>query len=499
MTTSCQTIEINAINSTNLIGNNRVSPREKLLTSSQRGDNVLPTAIRCGHRNAKPRCLPAKTVGDAVKRRSWKGVNMKASKIVVGLASLTLVLAACSSGEDDAASTPEETTASESASAEETAEETVSVDSVVIGSVHPLTGGLAADGLQMDAGAQFAADDINAAGGIKCLDGATIEIASGDSTGSPEVGQSEAERLIAEGAIALVGPYQSAVAANIATVAERNGVPFVIDVAVANSILEQGYKNTFRIQPNAAVFGTQGAKFLKEMVDAEGIDVSKVAHMYEQSSFGTSVYEAFKAQAETYGWTVEPAISYDAFGVTDLTTEMTEVKAADADVLVLTGYYGDGLLATQAFDAVKPDVKLVYGLAQGAIDNPAFPADSAGAGEGFFNTNYHLDVTNPTTMDVAARFATSYGEEMKTSAVHSYEAVQLIATALEVSCSDDPLALRDAISSIEADTLLASLGPVAFNEAGENVNASPIVMQVQDGKIVQVYPEAVAESAPRFN
>jgi branched-chain amino acid transport system substrate-binding protein len=488
-------MRINAINLTNLFGNNRVSPQAKLLTSNARSDNVMPTENRCVHRNSNPRCLSAKTVGVAVERRSWKGVNMKASKIVVGLASLSLVLAACSSGGDDAATTPEETTASEST----TTEEPMAVDSIVIGSVHPLTGGLAADGLQMDAAAKLAADDINAAGGIQCLDGAMIEIASGDSTGTPEVGQSEAERLIAEGAIALVGPYQSAVAANIATVAERNGVPFVIDVAVADSILQQGYKNTFRIQPNASVFGTQGAIFLKEMVDAEGIDVSKVAHMYEQSAFGTSVYEAFKAQAETYGWTIDPAISYDAFGVTDLTTEMTKVKAANADVLVLTGYYGDGLLATQAFDAVKPDVKLVYGLASGAIDNPAFPEDAAGVAEGFFNTNYHLDVTNPATMDVASRFASSYGEEMKTSAVHSYEAVQLIATALGASCSADPMALRDAISSIEAETLLASLGPVSFNEAGENANASPIVMQIQDGKIVQVYPEAVAESAPRFN
>src|SRR6056297_2201812 len=258
---------------------------------------------------------------------------MRASKLAAGLAGLALVLAACSSGSDadsDAATeTAEETTAE---TTEETAEESddssdeaVSVESIKIGSVHPLTGGLAADGLQMDAGAVLAADDINAAGGIQCLDGAQIEILSADSTGTPEVGQSEAERLIQEGAIALVGPYQSAVASNIATVAERNGVPFVIDVAVSDEILDQGYQNTFRIQPNASAMGSQGAAFLKELTDAEGIEVSTIAMLHEQSAFGTSVYEAFDAAASGYGWTVEPVISYDAFGVTDLTTEMTEV------------------------------------------------------------------------------------------------------------------------------------------------------------------------------
>ena len=430
---------------------------------------------------------------------------MRASKLAAGLAGLALVLAACSSGSDaegDAATETAQETAAETT--EETTEESedsgeaVSVETIKIGSVHPLTGGLAADGLQMDAAAQLAADDINAAGGISCLNGATIEILSADSTGTPEVGQSEAERLIQEGAIALVGPYQSAVASNMATVAERNGVPFVIDVAVADEILDQGYTNTFRIQPNASAMGSQGAAFLKELTDAEGIEVSTIAMLHEQSAFGTSVYNAFAEAAAGYGWTVEPVISYDAFGVTDLTTEMTKVKAAAPDVIVVTGYYGDGVLATEAISAVQPGAKLIYGIAQGAFDNPSFPGDVAGAGEGFFHVNDHLDVTNPTTQDIAARFQESYGEEMKTSATHSYEAVRVIANALEQSCSDDPAALRDAIAATNLDSILATVGPIQFDETGENVNGSPIVMQVQDDAILQVFPENVAESAPRF-
>ena len=422
---------------------------------------------------------------------------MRTPKIAVGLASLALVLAACSS-ESDADSDASAETATASAE-ETTTEEAASVDVIKIGSIHPLTGGLAADGLQMDAGAQLAAADINAAGGISCLDGAQIEILSADSTGTPEVGQSEAERLIQEGVIALVGPYQSAVASNIATVAERNGIPFVIDVAVADEILTQGYTNTFRIQPNASAMGSQGAKFLKELTDAEGIEVSKIAMLHEQSAFGTSVYEAFKTAAEANGWTVDPVISYDAFGVTDLTTDMTKVKDAAPDVIVVTGYYGDGVLATEAISAVDPGAKLIYGIAQGAFDNPSFPADVAGAGEGFFNVNYHLDVTNPVTVDLANRFAESYGEEMKTSATHSYEDVRVIANALETSCSEDPAALRDAIADTNLDSILATVGPIQFDETGENINGSPIVMQVQDDAIVQVLPENVAENAPRFN
>ena len=410
---------------------------------------------------------------------------MRAFKLAAGLSGLVLVLGACSSGGDaQGDATPAQTSAP--------------VESVKIGSVHPLTGGLAADGLQMDAAAQLAAADINAAGGIKCMDGAQLEIVSADSTGTPEVGQSEAERLIQAGAIALVGPYQSAVASNMATVAERNGVPFVIDVAVADDILMQGYRNTFRIQPNASTMGSQAAVFLKELTDAAGMDISKIAVLHEQSAFGTSVYEAFAASAAPNGWTVEPVISYDAFGVTDLTTEVTKVKAASPDVIVVTGYYGDGVLAAEAINAVNPGVKLVYGIASGAFDNPGFPADVAGMGEGFFNVNYHLDVTNPVTQDIASRFEQSFGEPMKTSATLSYEAVRVIGNALESSCSNDPMALRDAIASTNLDSILATVGPIVFNEQGENANATPIVLQVQDGAVLQVFPESVAEAGPRL-
>src|SRR5687768_15644611 len=65
-------------------------------------------------------------------------------------------------------------------------------ETVKIASLHPLSGAAAADGQQMDNGAKLAVEAINAAGGIKALEGAKLELISADSQGKPEVGQSEA-------------------------------------------------------------------------------------------------------------------------------------------------------------------------------------------------------------------------------------------------------------------------------------------------------------------
>ncbi len=177
----------------------------------------------------------------------------------------------CTATGSTAAPAATEAAAGEAAATEAAAEEapaTAAGDTIKIGGIHPLTGGLAADGTQMDNAIKMAIEELNAAGGV--LDGTMFEYLSADSTGNAEVGQTEAERLVNDGAVALICCFQSAVTANVAALAERTGVPLVIDVAVADAILDQGYKNTFRLQPNATNMGENGAQFLVDMAAANG-------------------------------------------------------------------------------------------------------------------------------------------------------------------------------------------------------------------------------------
>src|SRR5262249_48933274 len=69
-----------------------------------------------------------------------------------------------------------------------------------VGVVHPVTGPLAEPGQACRLGAQMAADAVNAAGGIKSLGGARLELILGDTQTKPDVGRTEAERVITQGA-----------------------------------------------------------------------------------------------------------------------------------------------------------------------------------------------------------------------------------------------------------------------------------------------------------
>jgi branched-chain amino acid transport system substrate-binding protein len=373
-----------------------------------------------------------------------------------------------------------------------------STDTITIGSLHPLSGAFAADGQQMDNGAKLAVDAINEAGGIDCLDGAQLELASADSQGKPEVGQSEAQRLIQNGAVAIVGTYNSAVSQNVAAVAERSKVPFVMDVSSADEILQQGYQYSFRLQPSGTKLAERGAEFLSELSQQADDPAQLVAILHEQGPFGTAIMQTFSAKAEDLGMEIGPVISYDPANVSDFTTQLTAIKESGADVLMVAGYYRDGVLVAKAVDTVKPDLNAVWGVANGAFDTPQFPGEVGDAGEGFFDVNYRLNITNPDTQDLVDTYKDEFGDDMRTAAVLTYDAVRVIADALGRACSTDPTELRDAIAETQLDSLVAQDGPIQFTDTGENENATPIVMQVLNGEVKQVFPEEVAETEPQY-
>ena len=374
-------------------------------------------------------------------------------------------------------------------------------DTVVrIGGIHPLTGSLANDGTGQDLAIQMAVDEINT---INLLPGVTLEYVSADSTGDAAVGQTEAERLITEEDVSvLIGTFQSAVTGNVATVAARNGVPLIIDVAAASDLTERGRSEdgtqwTFRIQPNADVMGTLGAQYSAEMAAANDVPMENVVYMHEGiTDYGRSVFNAFEAEAANQGINLAETIAYD-FGA-DYTTDITLINATAPDAVMITGYYGDGLQIAQAMEAVGLDVPFVMGVAQGTYAEDRFVSDAGPLAECFFNTNYRWDNLNPYALSTRASYQERFDRGMTAADVLAWQATYIAADAIRRAGSGDPAARQEALVNTSYEYhILPYDGPITF-EGGETPNALPVVMQVQDGSVVQVWPPQIAEAAPRF-
>src|SRR5215218_5381653 len=156
-----------------------------------------------------------------------------------------------------------------------------------IGVLHPVTGALAYSGQQCREGALMAIEDINKAGGIKSLGGAKIEALLGDAQSTPAAGTAEIEKMNEAGVSAVVGAYASAICLATTQAAAKYNLPHVVDVGVADQIVERGLKNTFRFGPGYKVTAETAINDLHIMNKLAQSPAKTVMIGHEESLFGT--------------------------------------------------------------------------------------------------------------------------------------------------------------------------------------------------------------------
>ena len=157
---------------------------------------------------------------------------------------------------------------------------------IKVGILHPVTGALAYSGQQCREGALMAIDDINRSG-IKALGGAKLEVMLGDAQSTPQAGAAEIEKMNESGCAAVVGAYASAICLATTQAAAKYGLPHVVDVGVADQIVERGLKNTFRFGPGYRICAQIAMSNLHVLNTAAGKPAKTVMIIHEESLFGT--------------------------------------------------------------------------------------------------------------------------------------------------------------------------------------------------------------------
>src|ERR1041384_5072060 len=125
--------------------------------------------------------------------------------------------------------------------------------------------------------------------------GVDVELMNADTETSVDTARTRAERLIQEGAHCLVGPFDSGAAAAIAQVAEQRGVPFMINIAAAPQITEQGYKYVFRNFPIAGDIVRNGLALIGELFQATNTVPRTAVFMHVNDTFGQAMAKGIGA------------------------------------------------------------------------------------------------------------------------------------------------------------------------------------------------------------
>lgn len=407
----------------------------------------------------------------------------KLTMILIGVAILALLLSACTPAQTNAPAS-EETASAPAAPANNV---------VRIGAIFPLTGDLAKLGEENQQGLEMAVAEINAAGGIKAMGGAQIELVWGDTQGIPDIGISEVTRLAQqEKVLAIIGAYQSEVTMSATQEAERLSIPFVVSMAVADKITERDFKYTFRICPKASWYAKDQVQFLKDLKDIKGLEIKKVALLHEDTDFGESTAAGQKSYLEEAGMEMVLEVKYPA-SATDLTTEVSNIKAANPDAVLTTTYLNDAILIAKSREALGM-TSIPFIDAAGGVVDPEFINQLGSAAEGWLT---EIEYTKYAAGAGALndRFKAAYGSDLTGNGAYAYQAGYIIADALERTASADRSALRDALANTDmakGPTMVMPTDRIYFDEQGQNPNAPLFIVQVQQGVLVPVWPAAYA-------
>src|SRR5215831_11929473 len=333
----------------------------------------------------------------------------------------------------------------------------MAADPIKVGWVGPLTppGGYA-EGALMKQAAELAAEEINAKGGVL---GRPIQVIFQDTRGQPEEGTAAAERLISqEKVVAITGEFHSSVFLAEMEVAHNAGIPIIAVDVWALKITAKGYPEVFRVAPNQALIASKYG----DWIAAAGF--KQVAVLYEKTDGGQSARDVLLPVLDKHG------VKYDVVGadpnITEFTAQIERFKSHSPPYdFFMTAYSQAGAypMISQAHTlGFAPTAHTGIANSGGPAVDPTFWKNVGEAGKYLITEIVGLPKSawNDTTKAFVAAFQKKYGEAPSPQAIENYDAMMVLADAIERAKSTDGKAI---IAALEQTDLVLGRGRYRFS------------------------------------
>ncbi|HET9715821.1 MAG TPA: ABC transporter substrate-binding protein [Pseudolabrys sp.] len=334
---------------------------------------------------------------------------------------------------------------------------------------------------------------------LKDLGMPALEIMNGDTETKVEIARSRAEKLITDGAQLLVGAFDSGQSTAIAQVAEQKGIPYVINIAAAPPITEQGYKFVFRNFPTAPMI--LGDAFLnqKELFEISGYSPKSAVFLHVNDTFGTAMAKGIGGVMPKFDmpYKIVETIAYDP-AARDLSVEISKAKATGADALLLVSRLNDAILLTRELVKQRWSPNAILSMGPGWYEDQ-YLKTLGKLSDGPISFVPWYDPNKPLSKKLETALANAHpGVNLNTNHVYTFEALLVASDAYKRAGSADPKALADAIRKTNI-TNNVSPGPgIQFDAKGQNDKLKNSAIQNRGGKLVTLAPKAAANAKPEL-
>jgi branched-chain amino acid transport system substrate-binding protein len=336
-------------------------------------------------------------------------------------------------------------------------------------------------------------------GVLKDLGYPNLEIMNGDTESNVDVARSRAEKMISDGAQLLVGAFDSGQSTAIAQVAEQKGIPYIINIAAAPQITEQGYKFVFRNFPTAGMILSDAFENQKEVFALAGSAPKSVVFLHVNDTFGTSMAKGIGGVMPKFNmpYTIAEEIAYDP-AARDLSVEVAKAKASGADALLLVSRLNDAILITRELVKQRWSPMAIMSMGPGWYEDQ-YLKTLGKLSDGPMSFTPWYDPNKPLSSKLEAALEKAYpGVNLNTNHVYTFEALLTAADAFKRAGSADAKALADAVRTTNIKDNVSPGPGIIFNEKGQNDKLKDSAIQNRGGKLVTLAPKAAANAKPEL-
>jgi branched-chain amino acid transport system substrate-binding protein len=374
---------------------------------------------------------------------------------------------------------------------------------VVIGVLYPLSGPVAQAGVDARAAVEIAVDIVNGrherdlplarTEGLPNLGGAKVRCIYVDHQGKPELGQSEAERLITQEKVhALYGAYHSSVSATASQVCERYGIPYFSGESSSPTLHRRGLKWFFRTSPHDEHFSIAMFEFLKEFQARKGVKLATVGILHEDTLFGADSAKVQEQLATKAGYQIVAKIAYRSRS-TSLASEVQRLKAANPSVLLPTSYTSDAILFIRTARELDYNPPMILAQDAGFVESDFVAAVRRDADGVMSRSVFSLDLVakRPVVGQVNELFKKRAGKDLNDNTSRAFTGMMVLADAVNRARSTEPEALRQALlaTDLKPGDLIMPWKGVKFDPAtGQNESGTPLMTQWREGQLRVVWP-----------
>ena len=364
---------------------------------------------------------------------------------------------------------------------------------VKIGVINSLSGNFAAFGQRYNTGMQVALEEINANGGIN---GEKLDLIIEDDRSEAQSALAAVESLNKQQVPLIIGSYASGITGPISKVVTRQKIPLIVLGSADDSITKPGSDWVFRAKHNSTIVANAYFDYFDNLRKSNP-EIKKIAVMYGNGAWPTSMSEEGIRQAEKRGYEIVGKQAYDQ-GTTDFRPILNKFRAANPDILLTSSYADDGIAIARQIKEVGLNAKVV------AIDTASsmvsFIQQVGNPSENIVSAvSWSPDVKYEGTPELYERLKKKAKEDPSFYEAEGYLALTVAADALRRAKSLDRDTVRDALTKTDLKTPVTDVKFENYDGfKGQNPIKS-VIVQIQNGKHVTVFPENLASQKAKFS